>query len=342
MEVDLSHGEYGEVDGRIFLTNLRQRVGALPGVTSTALASGIPLQGGSSFMGGLEPEGYQAGPDEWIRVGMNVVSPGYMELMEIPLLGGRDFLEQDVQGTEPVILVSRAFVDRYWSGQNGVGKLVSSGTDISYRVIGVVEDVPWRTLGEPPEPFAWFAFSQMYDQRMALHVKSSGDPTAILSTLREQLADLNPELPILRLDRLEALTDRATLGNRILSIALGIAGSVTLFLAMLGIYGVVAFSVSQRTRELGLRIALGADPRDVVRMVVKEGLGLALVGLVPGMVLSVVAAHLMRAVLMGMSPMDPVAFGGGTALLLVAVVAASMVPALRASRCDPMEALRED
>ena len=130
--------------------------------------------------------------------------------------------------------------------------------------------------------------------------------------------------------------------HRTLSMVLGLAGAITLGLAMLGIYGVVAFSVSQRTREVGLRVALGAEPGRVVRMVLREGVTLALVGLVPGILLSIVAAHLMQAALMGLQPLNPLSFGGGVGLLLCAVAAASWAPARRAARCDPMRALREE
>jgi len=167
-----------------------------------------------------------------------------------------------------------------------------------------------------------------------------GDPGPLLPTFRDQVADLDPDLPVMRVDLMENLTDNATDPHRILSVVLGIAGLVTLALAMLGIYGVVAFSVSQRTREVGLRIALGAEPGRVVRMVVKEGMGLALVGIIPGFLVAVAASKLMQAILMGLNPVDPVSFGGGVGLLLLAVVSASLVPALRAARANPMESLR--
>jgi len=188
----------------------------------------------------------------------------------------------------------------------------------------------------------WIPFSQSYDPRMILHARITVDPGTLLPALREEVALLDPELPVIRLDRMESITANAALLHRILSFTVGIAGAVTLALAMLGIYGVVAFSVSQRTREVGLRIALGAEPGAVVGMVVREGVGLALIGLVPGLLIGIAAAILMQAALLGLQPLDPLAFGGSVTLLLLAVVGASFGPARRAARCHPMDALREE
>jgi len=342
VEVDLGQREYGEAEGRQFLASLMERVRALPGVTGTALASRIPLEGGSSLLGGIEPEGYEPAPNEYLHAYMDVVTPGYMELMGISLLRGRDIGDEDVAEAEPVLLVSQAFVDRFWPGESGLGKSVRSGSGTPYRVVGVVEDIPWILPGEDPEPAVWIPFSQSYDARMILHARTTEDPGTLLPSLREEVALLDPELPVIRLDRMESITANATLLHRILSFTVGIAGAVTLALAMLGIYGVVAFSVSQRTREVGLRIALGAEPGAVVGMVVREGVGLALIGLVPGLLIGIAAAVLMRAALLGLQPLDPLAFGGSVTLLLLAVAGASFGPARRAARCHPMEALREE
>ena len=342
LELDLAHREYDEDRGRLFLDALLERAKAIPGVSSVALASGIPLRGSSSYLGNIRPEGYEPAPGEWMAAGMNVVTPGYLELMGIRLLRGRDFTAEDRDGAERVIMVSQAFVDRYWPGESGVGKTVRSGDETASRVVGVVDDIPWRMPGEDPSPFLWVPQGQHYQARTILHVRTAGDPGALLQPVRAALAELDPEMPIVLLDRMETLTANATQVHRILSKALGAAGLVALILAMLGIYGVVAFSVSQRTREVGLRVALGAEPGRVVGMVLREGMTLALVGLVPGLALSAAAAYLMRAALMGMAPLDPTVFLGGVVLLLLSVAAASWGPAHRAARCDPMEALREE
>jgi predicted permease len=342
VELDLSFRDYSEAEGHAFFEELLARATALPGVSSAALASGIPLRGSSTYLAGIEPEGYVPAPDEWVAAGANVVTPEYMELMGIEVVRGRGVDPADRSGGEPVLVVSQAFVDRYWPGESGTGKTVRSGADVLYRVTGVVEDISWRMPGERPEPFLWIPFEQSYGSRMVLHAQTDGDPGALLQPLRSLVAEMDPALPIVRLDRLETLTANATQVHRILSGVLGFAGGVTLLLAMLGIYGIVAFSVSQRIREVGLRVAIGAEPRQVVRMVLREGMTLAVVGLVPGVLLSIVAAQLMRGALMGLEPLSPLVFGGGVGLLLLSVALASWIPARKAARCDPMIALRED
>lgn len=342
LEVNMEHRDLDEAQGRTFQTDLLARARTLPGVSEAALAAGIPLRGTSSYLGNIQVEGYEPSAGEWMGVLMNVVSPGYLGLMDIQILRGRDLSPDDREGTEPVALVSQAFVDRYWPGEAGLGKSVRSSPGVVYRVVGVVENIPWRMPGEDPEPLLWLSFAQTYSPRMVLHVRTQGDPGALLQPLRALLADVDPDMPVMGLDRLETLTANATQVHRLLSRTLGAAGGFTLLLAMLGIYGIVAFSVSQRTREVGLRVALGAEPGQVVAMVLREGMTLAAIGLAPGLLLSVIIAHLMRAALMGLRPLDPVAFGGGVGLLLLSVVAATWLPAWRAARCDPMRALREE
>jgi len=340
MELDLSHGSYQEADGRQFLSDLRQRVESLPGVTETALATRIPLAGGRTLLAGFRPEGYEPAPGEQVTAGMSLVSPGYMDLLGIRLLRGRDVAPEDVAGGERIALVSRTFVSRFWPGEDGVGKTFTTADESMVRVVGVVDDISWGMPGEEPSPFIWFPFSQTWNPRVILHARTQEDPPTLLPLLRQQVAELDPDLPVLRLERMTAITDNATVLHRVLSMVLGLAGAVTLALAMLGIYGVVGFQVSQRTREMGLRIAVGAEPADVIRLVVREGLVLALVGLVPGLILGVIAAALMRAVLLGLQPFDPLAFGGSTFLLLLSVAVASYLPARKAARGDPMDALR--
>ena len=342
LSMNLAHGGYGEEEGRQFLDRLTGRLEGMSGVEGAEVSTRVPLEGGSTLLGGLEPEGYPLEPEERVLVGMTAVSPGYLDLLEVDLLRGRSLLPEDRDGGEMVALASQAFVDRYWPGESGVGKLIRREERAPLRVVGVVEDVPMRSLAEDPSPYLWLPHSQWYDGDVVVHVRSVADLRSLLPTLRRQVAELDPDLPVLRVDLMENITANGTLPQRVLSMILGFAGLVALGLAMLGIYGVVAFSVSQRTREVGLRIALGAEPGRVVRMVLREGIGVALVGLVPGLLLSLAAAQIMRAFLLGSDPLDPMAFAGGLGLLGLSVVAASLAPALRASKAHPMESLRMD
>lgn len=340
LSMNLDHGDYGEEAGRQFLTTLESRLEGMSGVEDVEISTWVPLEGGSTLLGGLEPEGYPVDPGESVLAGMTVVSPGYLDLLHVDLLRGRPLLEEDREGGELVALASKAFTDRYWPGESGVGRMIRREDRPPIRVVGVVANVPMRSLVEEPQPHLWLPHSQWYQGDMVVHARSSGDVRSLLPNLRRQVAELDPDLPVLRVDLMENITANGTLPQRILAMILGVAGAVVLGLAMLGIYGVVAFSVSQRTREVGLRIALGAEPGRVVRMVLREGFGVALVGLIPGFLLSLVAAQVLRAFLLGANPLNPVAFGAGLGFLGVAVVASSLAPALRAARAHPMESLR--
>jgi hypothetical protein len=297
------------------------------------------LEGSTSSWGGLEPEGYEAGPTEYVSATAAVVTPGYLDLTGMRLLEGRDFGGEDTAESPSVVLVNRSFVDRYWPGERGVGKYIGVG-ETRMRVVGVVENVAYHSLGSDVGPHMWLPASQHYAPAMTLHARTRGDPAALFPALREVVLELDPNLPVTRIDLMENVAANAVRPQRLLSAVLGAGGLFTLVLAMLGIYGVVAYSVSQRTREMGLRMALGAEPARLVRMVIGEGITLSLIGVIPGLLVALAASRLLRSVLFGLDPIDPVAFGGGVGVLLVTVVAASLTPGLRAARSDVMDSVR--
>lgn len=342
LSMNLAHSGYGEEEGRQFLASLETRLESISGVEGAEVSTWVPLEGGATFLGGLEPEGYTAAPDERVSAGMTVVSPGYLDLLRVKLLRGRGLLPEDVAGGERVALVSQGFVERYWPGESGVGKWIRREDAEPIRVVGVVDDVPMRSPAEDPGPHLWLPLSQWYDGEVVVHVRTTSDPRTLLPELRRQVADLDPDLPVLRVDLMENVTANGTLPQRVLSLVMGIAGAVALALAMMGIYGVVAFQVGQRTREMGLRMALGAEPGSVIRMVVREGLGIAMVGLVPGVLLSLAVARLMRAFLLGADPWNPLGLTFGLGLLVLSAVSATLAPALRAARAHPMVSLRTE
>jgi predicted lysophospholipase L1 biosynthesis ABC-type transport system permease subunit len=216
------------------------------------------------------------------------------------------------------------------------------GSDQSVEVVGVIATSLYGAVNEPPQPQLWYPFAQAYESDVTVHVRAAGDPGALLPLVRRQLRELDPELPILRLDRMDVVTANATAPQRVLSRVLGGAAGLALALAMLGIYGVIGHSMSQRTREVGLRIALGAHPGSVVAMVVREGLSLSVIGLVAGLALGAGAAFVARSAFLGISPLSPLALFASAAVLLVAAAAASLAPALRAARADPVESLKAE
>jgi len=293
------------------------------------------------MIGGLEPEGYQPGPEESVDADFALASPGYFDVVGIRLLRGRDFSEEDGTGAPKVVMVNQAFIDRYWPGQNGVGgRLGTSSSDTPMEVIGVVANAKYRSIAEEDQPQIWLPLSQHYESGVIFHIRTHGDPRPLLPTLRQQVHDLDPDLPIVRADLMENITANGTLPQRILSKVLGGVGAIALALAMLGIYGVIAYAVSQRTREVGIRVALGAHPGKVVGMVLREGLGLSALGLIVGFAVGAGAAQLLRSLFFGLSPLDFVAVGGTLGLMVLASVTASLVPALRAARVDPVKSLR--
>jgi putative ABC transport system permease protein len=340
LAMDLSHRDYGEEEGRRFIRDLMARTAPIPGVVGVAFASRIPLAGGSTLYGGLEPEGYEAGPQERILAGSAVITAGYLDVTGMTLLRGRDFGDEDRVGSPEVILVNQSFVDRYWPGETGVGKRVTFGSGTVRDVVGVVADVPYRDLVSEVGPHMWLPLGQRYEPDMILHAKTTQDPRSLLGMMRQQVADLDPKLPVVRADLMENISANATQPQRVASAGLGATGFLTLCLAMLGIYGVVGYSVSQRTREMGLRMALGAEPNKVLRMVLREGLILSLIGIVPGSLGALGVGQLISSLLMGMDPLDPGSYALGIGLLVIAVMAASLVPGIRAARAHPMESLR--
>lgn len=341
VSLDLAHRDYEEAEGIQFLDNLAGRLEGVRGVSKVAVGSWIPLQGGSGIIGGLEPEGYQPGPQESVEADYTLATSGYFDVVGIQLLRGRDISESDDAAAPEVVVVNQAFVDRYWPGESGIGgRLRTFSSDTPMEVIGVVANAKYRSIAEEVRPQIWLPLAQHYESGVILHIRTHGDPRPLLPTIRQQVHDLDPDLPIIRADLMENITANGTLPQRILSMVLGGVGVIALALAMLGIYGVIAYAVSQRTREVGIRVALGARPGKVVGMVVREGLGLSALGLVIGLAVGAGVAQLLRALFFGLSPLDFIAVGGTLGLMVLAAVTASLLPALRAARVDPVKSLR--
>ncbi|UCG87736.1 MAG: ABC transporter permease [Gemmatimonadota bacterium] len=340
VSVNLGHRQYDETAAAQFYDELMQRLQSLPQVEGAALARRVPLEGGSMRHGGVEPEGYELGPDEYLVISYNIVSPGYFELIRMPLVRGREFRETDAEGSTPVVMVNEAFANRFWPGEDPIGKRVK--LDESAEVIGLVHDAKYTSITEGGTPFVWAPSSQNPQLSMRVHIRTRGDARALLQLARQEIHALDADLPIVESRLMTSLTRNAVLPYQIVSAVLGVASLVALALAMMGIYGVMAFAVSQRTREVGIRVALGAKPGRVVQLIVREGVALAGFGVVAGFPVVLVLAQLMKAFLVGVRPFDPLSLGVGTALLALAAAGATMVPAIRAAKVDPMVSLRAE
>jgi predicted permease len=269
------------------------------------------------------------------------VTEGYLEAMGVRLLGGRTFTRQDDAAGAPVIIINERIADRFWPGESAVGRIMrTAGKD--REIIGVVETGKYQSLGEAPTEFMFMPQREQYRSDLTLVARTRGDANAVLSRIREIVRDADPEMPVFDVRTMQDHMGIALLPARLGGSVLGIFGLLGLSLAAVGIYGVMAYTVAQRKRELGIRVALGADRARVLRLVLGEGMKLAGIGTVIGLVAAVGAARLVRGLLYDVSVLDPVAFAGVPLLLIGVALLAVWIPARRAARTEPMRALKAD
>jgi predicted permease len=341
--IDLGLNGYPPARVRQFQADLRERVQALSGVEATAYASALPL----SMDGGRQNvaiDGYRPAEGEDMEIFSNAVSDGYFEAMGVPLVKGRTFTAADREEAPGVVIVNESFVRRYWPGSDGLGRRVSlSGPDGPYlEVVGIARDSKYQSLYEDPKPYFYRPLSQAAEDRFTLVARTSLDPTTLSGPVRAAIRALDPSLPLEGVSTLEDHIDLSLLPARVAGTVLGFLGLLGLILASLGVAGVVAYGVSQRVREIGIRIALGARGGEVVRLVVRDGLRLVVIGIAIGVVVALPLAMLLRQFLYGLSPLDPAAFGTAIAVFGTVSLLASWIPARRAATVDPMEALRAE
>ena len=341
--LDLGLANYDSASGRRVAATLLERARAIPGVRSASLSTMLPLDGGGLGLGpirvaGREPPG---GQDDW-REDWNVVAPRYFATMGIPLVRGRDFADSDREGGGDVAILNETFAAALFPGQDAVGRTVTNG-DRVVTIIGVARNAKYRTLGERPRNFIYVPLAQRYMGRTNLLVKTTpGAAVSVVAPIRRLVQEVDARLPILREHTLEEQTAMALFPQRVALYVSGGLGTVALLLALLGIYGVTAFTVTQRTREIGVRVALGAQRSHVLGLVLRQGVVLAAVGVVVGSLAAFGATRLIANLLYGVPPTDVIAFGGAALALAVAAVAASWIPARRAARVDPIIALRSE
>ncbi len=348
MSMDLKLQGYTESAGRNFTAQLLDRVRALPGVEAASLAEYLPL-GLDGSRRGVTIEGYIAQPGESTEVGSAAVAPGYMETLRIPLLRGRAFTEQDREGTPGVVMINEAFARRYWSGQDPIGKRIQMGmarsgpNDSPYlEVVGVVKDGKYSTLGEEATPFFYLNLAQRYQSSPTLLLRARGNPLDALPAVRNEIAALDKNLPLYDVKTMRQHLALALLPARLAGSVLGVFGLVALILAAAGIYGVMAYSVAQRTREIGVRMALGANTGAVLKLVLRQGMTLTLIGVAIGLSASLALTRLMKSLLFGVSATDPLTFIVLALLLALVALTACYIPARRAAKVDPIAALRCD
>lgn len=339
VSTDLSLAGMSDSAALITMTQALERARQVPGVVSAAWSTFTPLGFGGSSSSTIRIAGYEADPGENMSIQYAIVSGDYMETMGMTLREGRALGREDRLGTEPVAVVNETFARRFFKGQ-ALGQAFNQG-GLELRIVGVVEDVKVESLTESPRPFTYRVLGQSPTNQATLHVRGTADKAmSMAEPLRRELARVAPDLPFLDPRTLAEQIEPATLGQRIGSRMLGVFGFLALLLAGIGIYAVMAQSVTQRTREIGVRVALGADRRALLRMVVGQAIRLTAVGLVMGGILGAGAGVLLRSLIFGVSPLDPVTFGVMIVTFGVVAVVASALPARRAASVDPVEALR--
>ena len=325
-----------------FVRELLQRMRGLTGIEAAAVADDLPLDF-SEYGTGAIPEGSEAADErDFIGVDYATVSPGYFETMGIRRLRGRDFTFDDRAGALGVGIVSRTFADRAWPGEDPIGRRFRFGRRDGpfLTIVGVVDDIKNQVITEIPDPFVYLPITQEYTGSVNLLVRGSVSSAAMPELLRREIMAVDPDLSLTPVISVERYTAIGTLPQRLAAMLASALAALALLLSGLGIYGVVAYAVTQRTREIGIRMALGADRIEVLRMILKGGLALALPGLVAGAPLAVALAFALRGLILGVAPLDPVAVAAVIVLMLGVITIASLAPARRAARIEPAETLR--
>jgi predicted permease len=333
-------GEEGRVDPEQTALSVRDRVAAIPGVTNVSWASSVPL-GLDDSRRGLRVQGYRPREGEDMEFHYTTVGPRYFETMQVPLVRGRSFTDADRPGAPLVVVVNEAFARKFWGAADPIGKRLSISGEAGpwLEVVGLARDGKYVSIAESPRPYVYYPQLQNPDG-ITLHVRTTADPKRLLAAVRREVSTVAPTWMMERPRTLEENVGTSLLPQRIAAGILGAFGAVALLLAAVGLYGVVAFAVAQRTREIGIRVALGAQGTEVLRLMLRQGMTLAGIGLLVGLPLAIIAAKLVSGFLLGAGAADPFVFVVAAVTLALVTLVASYVPARRASRVDPMVALR--
>lgn len=338
---DLVAAGYDAQRARTFQDRLMDRVRSIGGVESAALARVRPFSYSTYFEAPVEIDGYVPPPDDVLKLEYNQVGPDYFRTMGIPLLAGREFTQADDENAAPVAIVNEKMVAQYWHGQDPIGRrLQVKGRGL--RVIGVARMSKYGSFAEAPKPFFYVPLRQDFSIRTTLNIRTLDDPRVVAAMLAREIHSLDENLALGEVVTMRQHVNWMALASQQVAVSLfSIFGVLALCLAGIGLYGVMSYAVSQSTRELGLRMALGAKISDVVRLVVSQGLGLTLAGAILGTGVALASAGLITHLLYKVSPRSPVALGSAFLVMMLAALAACLVPAWRAVRVDPVRALRE-
>jgi predicted permease len=341
MSVNVQLSGYSEQRGGAFFEQLQDRVRSLPGITSATLASATPLSRFESRRNTFI-EGYTSQPGEDLEFHYSVVGADYFSTFRLPLVLGRPFNVADSGSAPGVVIVNETFARRFWPRQNPLGRRLSvtGPRGKLLEVIGVARDAKYITLGENPIPFMYLPALQNYEAALTLGVGSAIDPAATISAMRREIARLDSNLTVTDIKTMEEHLGLSRFPARVAATVLGLFGVTALALAAVGIYGVISFSIGRRTREIGIRMALGATRGSILALVLGQGMALAITGTAIGLAAAFGVTRFIGGFLYGISSLDPVTFAGVPCLLSAVALFAAFLPARRAMRVQPVKALR--
>jgi predicted permease len=331
---------YNQQTGLVFYQKLHQRLTEVPGIGEAGLASWLPLgfEGGPGIS--VDPEGYVRHPNEDVTVPYAILSPGYFAAMRIPILEGRDFTDQDDLKAQAVSIINDNFSKRFWPGQNPIGRHIKTASRI-VTVVGLVRSGKYRSLNEPPRPFIYLPYQQgVWDLNLGVVLRTKGNPATMAGALRQTIHELDSGVEVWASLPMIDYIKAAYLAQKVTATLLIILGVTALLLASIGIYGVMSYVVSQRTREFGVRMALGAQSNNVLGLVLRQGMLLTLLGVAIGLVGAFALTRILSSFLYGVSPFDPLTFASVAVVLGLVTLIACYLPVRRATRVDPIVALR--
>jgi predicted permease len=339
LEFDVGLQGWDQSRGEQFYRDVRERIAAVPGVSGATLAQAGPFQG--AFLRSVFLEGGD-GTRDGNMVQVNTVAADYFPTVGVSIARGRAFTSADRQGAPGVVIVNQTMADTFWPGQDPIGKRFHFFGQEPVSVVGIARNIKYNFPGEDPQPYIYEPLAQRYVTNMTLVVRAERSPESVLAAVQKEIRVMAPTMPLVGVSTVPDLLDASLWAPRAGASLLALFGALALGLASVGLYGVMSFSVNQRSREIGVRMALGAQQRDVLRLVLRQGLTVVGAGLLAGLLLAFGVTRLIANMLFGVTPTDPLAFSVTSALLALVAFGATLIPALRATSVNPIIAIRTD
>ena len=343
MRVNLELQSYDQAHRKQFYRDVRQRLESLPGVAQASVGFPLPLDSYDMERTSV-PEGFVPGrgTERGFNVGYSIVAPGYFATMQTRLDAGREFTETDSDATERAVIVNHVLAQKFWPGENPIGKRVRLGVSEGpfATVIGIAQDGKYLTLGETPRPYMFLAALQEFPSQATIVVRTKGNPVDAVGAARQQIREIDPALAVLGIQTIGQFRGRLLSMSDTLAILLAASGAIALILAGIGLYGVISVSVGQRTHEIGIRLAIGARRADVIGMIMKQSGRTVLAGVITGAFGAIAFGRMMRNLLYGVSTADLFTMSAAFGIVVTIAVVAMYVPARRAASANPLATLR--